>query len=168
MLFRSIVTELAGEGTDQVYAFASFTLSANVENLTLLGSAPIDGTGNTLNNAITGNAVANALTGGAGSDTLNGGLGTDTADYSAATTAVTVNLTTGVASGALGTDALATVENVTGGTSPIVLPAPCPAVPVHLNSARYRLRPSPTVALSRMASSASSTLSSTSSTCLFT
>ena len=71
-----IVTELAGEGTDSVRASADFTLSANVENLTLTGAA-LSGTGNELDNALTGNAFGNRLNGGAGNDTLRGGDGVD-------------------------------------------------------------------------------------------
>ena len=52
-------------------------MGANVENLTLTGSAVINATGNTLNNVLTGNAAANVLNGGAGNDSLNGGLGND-------------------------------------------------------------------------------------------
>jgi Ca2+-binding RTX toxin-like protein len=73
-----VVTELTGEGTDQVSASVTYTLSANVENLTLTGSSTINGTGNSLDNVLTGNSGANTLTGGAGNDTLNGGSGTDT------------------------------------------------------------------------------------------
>jgi Ca2+-binding RTX toxin-like protein len=51
---------------------------SNVENLTLTGTAVIDGTGNALDNAITGNGGANKLAGGLGGDTLDGGLGGDT------------------------------------------------------------------------------------------
>jgi Ca2+-binding RTX toxin-like protein len=56
----------------------TYTLAVNVENLTLTGSAAINGTGNSLNNVITGNSGNNTLTGDAGNDTLNGGTGTDT------------------------------------------------------------------------------------------
>jgi Ca2+-binding RTX toxin-like protein len=56
----------------------TWTLGANLENLTLLGTAAINGTGNSLNNTLTGNSAANVLTGGAGNDTLTGGLGSDT------------------------------------------------------------------------------------------
>ena len=73
-----IVVEKAAEGTDTVQSTVSYTIGANVENLTLLGTAPINGTGNEINNVITGNIAANTLTGGAGNDTLNGGGGADT------------------------------------------------------------------------------------------
>lgn len=73
-----VVTEAAGEGTDLVTSSVSFTLSANVENLTLSGTSAISATGNELANTLTGNSAANTLNGGAGNDTLNGGTGADT------------------------------------------------------------------------------------------
>jgi Ca2+-binding RTX toxin-like protein len=72
-----VVTEAASEGTDTVQSSAGYILSSNVENLTLTGSAAIDGTGNDLNNVIIGNSGNNILTGGAGNDTLVGGAGDD-------------------------------------------------------------------------------------------
>jgi Ca2+-binding RTX toxin-like protein len=72
-----VTTEGSGQGTDLVLTTVSRTLSVNIENLTLLGSAAIDGNGNTLANIITGNAGNNILRGDAGADTLNGGAGND-------------------------------------------------------------------------------------------
>ena len=69
------VVEAANEGTDLVQSDGSWTLGANVENLTLTGTGAIDGTGNSLNNILTGNSAANVLTGGAGSDTYVVGTG---------------------------------------------------------------------------------------------
>ncbi|WP_071189786.1 calcium-binding protein [Trichormus sp. NMC-1] len=73
-----IITEAANAGTDTVFSTVTYTLANNLENLTLQGTAAINGTGNTLNNVLTGNAAANTLTGGAGVDTLNGNAGADT------------------------------------------------------------------------------------------
>ena len=73
-----IVIEGASEGIDTVLSAVSYTLGANVENLTLTGTASINGTGNALDNILTGNAGNNHLDGGAGADTLVGGLGNDT------------------------------------------------------------------------------------------
>ncbi|MFM6048589.1 MAG: DUF4347 domain-containing protein, partial [Dolichospermum sp.] len=74
-----IITENSNEGTDSVFSTVTYTLSANVENLTLLsGTTAINGTGNNLSNTITGNTGNNVLTGGLGNDTLNGGTGADT------------------------------------------------------------------------------------------
>jgi Ca2+-binding RTX toxin-like protein len=72
-----IVTELAGEGTDEVRSSVTYTLPAEVENLRLEGDALINGTGNTLPNLIVGTQFANILNGGIGADTLVGGQGGD-------------------------------------------------------------------------------------------
>ncbi len=72
------VTEAVGDGTDRVSASVTYSLSTNVENLTLSGSTAIDGTGNTDNNVLTGNSGSNTLSGLDGNDVLNGGAGTDT------------------------------------------------------------------------------------------
>jgi Ca2+-binding RTX toxin-like protein len=75
-----VVTELTNEGTDTVQSSITYTLGANVENLTLTKTAAINGTGNTLNNVITGNSGNNSLSGAEGNDTLYGGAGNDSLD----------------------------------------------------------------------------------------
>jgi serralysin len=72
-----VVTENPGEGTDLVNSSISWVLGANFENLTLTGTAAINGTGNALDNIITGNSAANRLDGGVGADHLIGGEGND-------------------------------------------------------------------------------------------
>ncbi|MEZ0260735.1 MAG: hypothetical protein ACAH80_06980 [Alphaproteobacteria bacterium] len=64
-------------GKDLVRSSVSFALVVNVDDLTLLGTANIDGTGNNSANTITGNSGDNFLEGAAGADSLVGGLGND-------------------------------------------------------------------------------------------
>jgi Ca2+-binding RTX toxin-like protein len=73
-----VVIELVGEGTDRVISTISTTLSENVENLTLLGTEAIEGTGNALNNVVVGNTASNILSGLGGNDRLTGNAGDDT------------------------------------------------------------------------------------------
>lgn len=75
-----VVTEALTQGTDTISSRVTFTLPANVENLTLTGASVINGTGNAQANKISGNSAANQLNGGAGNDTLNGGPGNDKLD----------------------------------------------------------------------------------------
>jgi len=74
------ITEAANGGIDTVQSSVTYILgtSSNLENLTLTGTAAIDGTGNTLDNVLIGNSANNTLTGGGGNDTLDGGAGIDT------------------------------------------------------------------------------------------
>jgi VCBS repeat-containing protein len=71
------VQESNNAGLDTVNASVSYTLDSNVENLSLLGSANLNATGNSQDNRLTGNIGANTLSGGAGNDVLDGGAGND-------------------------------------------------------------------------------------------
>jgi Ca2+-binding RTX toxin-like protein len=69
--------ENAGGGTDTVQTSVAWTLSLNVENLALTGTANINGTGSSANNVLIGNSGNNTLNGGSGNDTVDGGDGND-------------------------------------------------------------------------------------------
>ena len=47
---NDVVIEIANEGTDLVLASINYTLGEDVENLTLIGTNAINGTGNKMNN----------------------------------------------------------------------------------------------------------------------
>ncbi len=74
------LVELAGGGIDSVQSSVTFTLLPQIENLTLTGTAAINGTGNTAVNILTGNNGDNRLTGLGGNDTLDGLGGVDILD----------------------------------------------------------------------------------------
>ena len=71
-----VVIETGG-GIDLVKSLVSFQLGSGLNNLTLIGSNPISGTGNDGGNTIIGNSARNYLNGGAGNDVLDGALGND-------------------------------------------------------------------------------------------
>lgn len=110
-----VVTEQLNEGLDTVQSSVSYTLSANVENLTLPGTGALNATGNSLANTLTGNTGANVLNGGAGADTLVGGLGNDTYVVDDAGDVVTEQLNEGTDTGQSSLTATlgANVENLT-------------------------------------------------------
>ena len=73
-----IVVETAGEGIDTAQSSITYTLlETDLEELTLTGTAAINGTGNALDNVLTGNIGDNILSGGGGNDTMLGGAGND-------------------------------------------------------------------------------------------
>ncbi|RYF41001.1 MAG: hypothetical protein EOO38_21205, partial [Cytophagaceae bacterium] len=72
-----VVVENPNEGIDTVESYGSYVLSANVENLKLLGTN-LTGTGNELANRILGGKGNDVLNGKAGNDWLTGGAGSDT------------------------------------------------------------------------------------------
>jgi len=75
-----IVVEYASGGTrDQIFSSVSYALAGTyVEELSLTGSANINGTGNSVAQTIYGNAGNNILSGLGGKDILDGGDGNDT------------------------------------------------------------------------------------------
>lgn len=104
-------TVTGSAGTDIVWSTAaSFTLGTNVENLRLMGTAAINGTGNTANNTIYANSGNNTLDGAgtADSDTLSYEFG--------ATSGVTLSLASVAAqtTGGSGSDTISNFENLTG------------------------------------------------------
>jgi len=103
-IFRVLNPFLAGGGIDTVQTSIPYTLTGNVDNLTLLGGGHLNGTGNNLNNMLTGNA---------GNNVLDGGAGTDTVNFANATAGVLANLAAGTATG-FGTDTLLNIENLLG------------------------------------------------------
>ena len=122
--------------TDTLSASVTTTLPGSVENLTLTGTAAINGTGNANNNVIRGNSANNTLTGLDGNDTYsflaNTALGTDTItetttggidnlDFTGTTAGVNVNL--GITTSQTVNSRLKlilsannVIENATGGT----------------------------------------------------
>lgn len=73
----SETSALAAGGLDRVESSITWTLGANVENLTLTGVIAINGSGNALANSLVGNDAVNTLTGNAGNDSLSGAGGAD-------------------------------------------------------------------------------------------
>lgn len=72
------IVELANGGDhDWLFSTVSIELADNIEDLQLLGSKDIDGTGNIWDNDLYGNSGDNALDGGVGKDRFHGGRGND-------------------------------------------------------------------------------------------
>lgn len=95
-------------GSDMVYSYLStYSLGANVENLRLMSSGSVNGTGN---------ALDNLLYAGAGNNIVDGGEGNDTLSYRYASKGVTVSLAVaGVqVTGGSGSDTLFNFENLSG------------------------------------------------------
>src|SRR5215472_9174614 len=74
-----VVVQAPNSGVSTVETWGSgYTLPANVQNLTLMGSADAYAIGNSLNNIITANAGTDRIIAGTGNDVLVGGSGDDT------------------------------------------------------------------------------------------
>lgn len=74
------INERNNEGLDTLETTYSRSLPNNLENLTLIGGRPIDGTGSSGNNILIGNSANNQLNGQNGSDRLDGEAGSDRLD----------------------------------------------------------------------------------------
>ena len=109
------VIENPGQGVDAIRASVTYSLQANVKNLTLTGISAINGSGNALANSLVGNSANNTLAGLGGADALDGGDGIDTASYAASFAGVNISLQGGTATGgdAEG-DTFVRIENLTG------------------------------------------------------
>lgn len=102
------VMEGSDAGFDRVFSTASsFTLSYNIEELYLMGTGDINGTGNAEDNTIYANS---------GNNVLNGGAGIDTLSYESASAGITLRMTTSAAqaTGGSGSDSIRNFENLTG------------------------------------------------------
>lgn len=131
-----------GAGNDRVsYANASAGVTATLPSAATIGSSSgADGGDRLLSlEVLRGSAYADELRGSAGANTveglgdddwivgregddvLNGGTGPDTVGYEEASSAVTVNLSLGTATGGAGNDKLSAVENVSGSAHADVL-----------------------------------------------
>jgi Ca2+-binding RTX toxin-like protein len=79
-----VIVDANDSGNDTVKSAASFSLAAptlmngQIENLVLLGTKNLHGTGNALNNEMLGNSGNNVIDAGAGMDEIKGGKGDDT------------------------------------------------------------------------------------------
>ena len=71
----SIDSDIDATGTDTVNSSITYTIGYYLDNLTLVGTAAINGTGNELNNTLTGNKAANILNGGLGADSIEWWIG---------------------------------------------------------------------------------------------
>ena len=100
-----ILTEAAAGGTDSVFTnSATFTLAANVENLTFTGAGGFTGTGNGVNNIITGGAGIDVLSGAGGLDTLIGDGGVDSLDGGAGNDTLIGGAGNDIMNGGIGND----------------------------------------------------------------
>lgn len=117
------VVENVGEGVDEMRTWtrSTLTLTANVENLTNLGSGSFTGTGNNLANVLNGGSGADILRGGDGADTITGGGGTDLASYLDSPTGVTVSLASAVGTGFAAGDVFNSIEGLEGSNAGDVL-----------------------------------------------
>jgi serralysin len=102
-------------GTDLVMTYINHNLGATIENLRLMGTNALNGTGNALNNFVWANIGDNVVDGGSENAAL--GLKGDTLSYEfGATSGITLDLglTGEQSTGGSGTDTVINFENLTG------------------------------------------------------
>ncbi|HUQ25547.1 MAG TPA: calcium-binding protein, partial [Burkholderiales bacterium] len=92
-------TLVDSSGNDTVMASASWALASGFENLTLTGTAALNGSGNGAANILLGNGGNNVLRGREGNDTVTGGGGRDFFDFTTAASATNVDTVTDFAAG---------------------------------------------------------------------
>lgn len=102
---------LSENGNLAVTPFSNITVSAGTFEYELLDD---DGFSSTASVSITLSGTDELFTSISGNETFNGRLGIDTVSYAAASSSVTINLTSGVNSGGGGADTFSSIENITG------------------------------------------------------
>lgn len=79
-----VIVEGGSPGDDHVTSSVTWSLGANLEDLSLAGNLALNGFGNGLANGLQGNVAANQLSGSADNDTIDGSAGNDTLSGGAA------------------------------------------------------------------------------------
>ncbi|MBD1998278.1 hypothetical protein H6G00_16860 [Leptolyngbya sp. FACHB-541] len=107
---------VGGDGNDRLTGSDGEDLLKGEDgNDTLIGGNEWDRLyGDEGNDTLSGEGGDDWLVGGAGADLLNGGEGSDTASYSTATTGISLNLTTGEATGDAARDVFQSIEQFEG------------------------------------------------------
>lgn len=119
------IIENVGEGIDSVYtATSTYTIEANVEDVSFIGTGNFTGVGNGLANTLSGGGGNDVilggdgndiLIGGSGGDVLNGGNGSDVASYSTAPAGVRASLTSpSINTGDAAGDSYVAIESLAG------------------------------------------------------
>jgi Ca2+-binding RTX toxin-like protein len=75
---NDVINETGTNTGDKVFSSANYTIGTGIENLELIGTTAINGTGNASKNTIIGNSAANVLDALGGSDVMDGKGGGDT------------------------------------------------------------------------------------------
>ncbi|MCW5730261.1 MAG: type I secretion C-terminal target domain-containing protein [Alphaproteobacteria bacterium] len=121
------ITERPGEGKDRIVTtLASYTLGANLEDLTFAGTGPFTGNGNALNNDMSGSFVQGLLNGRAGNDTIQLGSGADSVLGGAGADLIAAGDGDNVIDGGSGADAIAAgagADTILGGAGNDVIDA---------------------------------------------